>query len=224
MEKRQAQLLKLVVEEYIRTALPIGSSQIEEMGVLEVSAATIRNELRDLEELGYLTHPHTSAGRIPTQKGYEYYLEHLAEKTLPHKSIQEALLNLHQNHEGEQKIKEMAKYIAEIGNGAVIAAFDPHRIYYTGISYLFSQPEFQNIGYTIRVSSLFDHCEEHIQEFFDRVVETDMKVFIGEQNPMGSMCSAVAVRLGESLFVLVCPMRMDYPKNIALLDFIKKLF
>jgi transcriptional regulator of heat shock response len=224
MEKRQAQLLKLVVEEYIRTALPIGSSQIEEMGVLDVSAATIRNELRDLEEFGYLTHPHTSAGRIPTEMGYEYYLTHLVEESRLPKAHQEEIVRLEASFDGEQKMKELAKYIAEVGDGAVLVAFDPHRIYYTGISYLFAAPEFHNVAHTIKVSSLFDHCEEHIQEFFDRVLDTEMKVFIGEQNPMGSMCSAVAVRLGESLFVLVCPMRMDYRKNIAILDFIKKLF
>lgn len=224
MEQRQEQILKLVIEEYIRTAEPIGSGQIEAMGVLDVSAPTIRNELRDLEEDGYLTHPHTSAGRIPTEKGYEYYLSNLFEKTVPSKKVQEEIQSVHGASDGEQKMKDLGKYIAEVGNGAVIVAFDPHRIYYTGISYLFSAPEFQNVAHTIRVSSLFDHCEEHIHEFFDRVVGKDIKVLLGQNNPMGSMCSTVSIRIGDSIFVFVGPMRMDYRQNIALLEFIQSIF
>jgi len=224
METRPAQILKLVIEEYIRTAEPIGSGQIEAMGVLDVSAPTIRNELRELEETGYLTHPHTSAGRIPTEMGYEYYLTHLVEKNLPSKKLQEEIVELHALADGEQRMKNIAKYIAEVGSGAVIVAFDPHRIYYTGISDLFSAPEFQNVSHTIKVSSLFDHCEQHIQEFFDGMDENQLRVFVGGRNPMGSVCSTVAFRSGENIFALVGPMRMNYSKNIALLEFIQNLF
>lgn len=224
MENRPAQILKLVIEEYIRTAEPIGSGQIEAMGVLDVSAPTIRNELRELEETGYLTHPHTSAGRIPTEMGYEYYLTHLVEKSLPSKKMQEEIVALHATDEGEQQMKNIAKYIAELAGGAVIVAFDPHRIYYTGISYLFSAPEFQNVAHTIKVSSLFDHCEQHIQEFFDGIDEKQLRVFVGGRNPMGSVCSTVAFRSGENIFAFVGPMRMNYSKNIALLEFIQTLF
>ncbi len=223
MEKRQEQILKLVIEEYIRTAEPIGSGQIEAMGVLDVSAPTIRNELRELEETGYLTHPHTSAGRIPTEKGYEYYLTHLIEKNVPSKKLQEEIVQLHAGDVGEQRIKNIAKYIAEVGSGAVIIAFDPHRIYYTGISYLFSAPEFQNVAHTIKVSSLFDHCEQHMQEFFDGMTQNQLRVFVGQRNPMGSVCSTVALRFGDSVFALVGPMRMNYSKNIALLEFIQSI-
>src|SRR3989338_8279531 len=224
METRQAQILKLVIEEYTRTAEPIGSGQIEAMGVLDVSAPTIRNELRELEETGYLTHPHTSAGRIPTEMGYEYYLTHLVEKSLPSKRLQEEIVELHALGDGEQRMKDIAKFIAELAGGAVIIAFDPHRIYYTGISYLFSAPEFQNVAHTIKVSSLFDHCEQHIQEFFDGMNENQLRVFVGGRNPMGSVCSTVAFRSGENIFALVGPMRMNYSKNIALLEFIQNLF
>lgn len=224
MELRQEQILKLLIEEHIKTAEPIGSGQIEALGVLEVSAPTIRNELRNLEENGFLTHPHTSAGRVPTEKGYEYYLTHLLEKNPPETDLQEKMIQLQTEYQGEAQMKEFGKYIAEIGNGAVIIAFDPHRIYYTGISYLFSQPEFHNVAHTIRVSSLFDHCEEHMQEFFDGMNENQLRVFVGQNNPMGSVCSSVAIRYNNSIFALVAPMRMDYKKNIALLEFLQKLF
>jgi heat-inducible transcriptional repressor len=72
---RKAAVLHAVVEEYVRSGEPVGSETIAERAGLGVSSATIRNEMAALEELGYLTHPHTSAGRIPTDLGYRHYVD-----------------------------------------------------------------------------------------------------------------------------------------------------
>ena len=72
---RKAAVLHAVVEEYVRSGEPIGSETIAEGAGLGVSSATIRNEMAALEELGYLSHPHTSAGRIPTDLGYRHYVD-----------------------------------------------------------------------------------------------------------------------------------------------------
>jgi heat-inducible transcriptional repressor len=74
---RKIAVLRAVVEEYVRTGEPVGSETIAESAGLGVSSATIRNEMAALEELGYLTHPHTSAGRIPTDLGYRGYVDTL---------------------------------------------------------------------------------------------------------------------------------------------------
>jgi len=74
---RKAAVLRAVVEEYVRSGEPVGSETIAEHAGLGVSSATIRNELAALEEQGYLTHPHTSAGRIPTDTGYRHYVDSL---------------------------------------------------------------------------------------------------------------------------------------------------
>lgn len=74
---RRKQLLRLVIQEYVRTAQPVGSQNIAQAARLDVSAATIRNDLAALEALGLLTHPHTSAGRIPTDAGYRFFVHHL---------------------------------------------------------------------------------------------------------------------------------------------------
>ena len=74
---RKSAVLRAVVEEYVRTGEPVGSETIAEAAGLGVSSATIRNEMAALEELGYLTHPHTSAGRIPTDVGYRHYVDSL---------------------------------------------------------------------------------------------------------------------------------------------------
>ena len=74
---RQRQILVLVVEEYVATGQPVGSKHLVERGGIRVSPATVRNELAELERFGLLTHPHTSAGRVPTDRGYRYYVDRL---------------------------------------------------------------------------------------------------------------------------------------------------
>ncbi len=74
---RQQAILKKVVEDYVLTAVPVPSEKIAGRSGLKVSSATVRNEMVELEDLGLLSHPHTSAGRVPSDQGYRYYIEHL---------------------------------------------------------------------------------------------------------------------------------------------------
>lgn len=77
LSERQKMILSAIVDDYIRSAEPVGSRSISKRGDVAFSPATIRNEMSDLEELGFLEQPHTSAGRIPSEKGYRYYVDHL---------------------------------------------------------------------------------------------------------------------------------------------------
>ena len=77
LDDRKAAILKSVVTGYVETAQPVGSSQVARDPVIEVSPATVRADMAALEREGYLTHPHTSAGRIPTDKGYRFFVDHL---------------------------------------------------------------------------------------------------------------------------------------------------
>ena len=77
MDERKAAILKAVIEEYVETGQPVGSSTVARAAALGVSSATVRNEMAVLEREGYVTHPHTSAGRIPTDKGYRFFVDHL---------------------------------------------------------------------------------------------------------------------------------------------------
>ncbi|MCS7458511.1 heat-inducible transcriptional repressor HrcA [Paenibacillus doosanensis] len=77
LTERQRHILSAIVDDYIRSAEPVGSRSISKRGNVGFSPATIRNEMSDLEEMGYLEQPHTSAGRIPSHKGYRYYVDHL---------------------------------------------------------------------------------------------------------------------------------------------------
>src|SRR5919204_6147434 len=80
---RQQEILRRVVEEYAATGQPVGSKTLLERSAMSVSSSTVRSELATLEERGLLTHPHTSAGRVPTETGYRYYAEELLDRVEP---------------------------------------------------------------------------------------------------------------------------------------------
>lgn len=77
LNERKKSILKSIIDDYVQTAQPVGSRTIARKHELGLGSATIRNEMADLEELGYITQPHTSAGRIPSDKGYRFYVDHL---------------------------------------------------------------------------------------------------------------------------------------------------
>jgi len=122
MTPRCQTILRLVIGEYIRTATPVGSKAIRELYHLDISPATIRNEMAWLEERGYLTHPHTSAGRVPTEKGYRYFVEKLmGESDLP---TAERRTISHQFHQAqldmEQWMRLAAAVLAHRARGAAL--------------------------------------------------------------------------------------------------------
>lgn len=225
LTERKQQLLQLIVEHYIQTAEPVGSSFLVEHSSLGVSGATLRNEMRDLEHAGYLTHPHTSAGRIPTEQGYRYYIDHLMRVTAPSKKTKSDIEKEYTTQDDQaRKVKQVAKFIAGSGNAAVIVAFDTDSIYYTGISNLFAQPEFRDYAQTMSVSSMFDQCEERVQDIFSLIDEQQAKILLGKDNPLGQACALVITPFGQqSFFSILGPMRMDYGRVVGLIDHIKTI-
>lgn len=119
---RQKQILSVIVDDYIRSAEPVGSRTISKRGDVKYSPATIRNEMSDLEEMGYLSQPHTSAGRIPSNKGYRFYVDHLIKpKKLDKNDIQYIQSVFAQQYEEvEEMIKQVASMLAELTNYTAI--------------------------------------------------------------------------------------------------------
>src|SRR5262245_54740995 len=89
LDERKAAILRAVVEEYIDTAQPVGSGHVATAPGVDVSSATVRNEMATLEADGYLRQPHTSAGRVPTEKGYRFFVDHLRQPRLQARSADE---------------------------------------------------------------------------------------------------------------------------------------
>ena len=107
MTPRRQAILGLVIRAYVEKGAPVGSKMFVDSYGLNVSPATIRNEMAILEELGYLTHPHTSAGRVPTEKGYRYFVQHLVGDTVLPPAQQ--LMIRHQFHQARLELDQWVK-------------------------------------------------------------------------------------------------------------------
>ncbi|MFD1864031.1 heat-inducible transcriptional repressor HrcA [Planococcus sp. FY231025] len=122
LTERQLLILKVTVDDYIQSAQPVGSNQLSKKSELPFSPATIRNEMADLEKMGFLEKTHTSSGRIPSQKGYRYYVDHLlTPRALPKQDI----MQLHSIFddkiaETEEIIKRSAMILSELTNYTAI--------------------------------------------------------------------------------------------------------
>ncbi len=118
LDDRKRRILKAIVDEYIENAEPVGSKVIAARGRLDVSAATIRNEMSELEELGYLEQPHISAGRIPSTAGYRLYVNELMNRyrlsVMETEAINKALRG--QMHELERMLRDLGSFVSEITN------------------------------------------------------------------------------------------------------------
>ncbi len=112
LTEREERILKIIVGEFISTAMPVGSENIARKHELRISPATVRNDMASLEEEGYITHPHTSAGRIPSDKGYRYYVEELMEEMELPLSEQRTIRHLF--HQVETDMEEWIQLAASI--------------------------------------------------------------------------------------------------------------
>ncbi len=223
---RKEEILAYIVETYIRDAEPIGSKLMSEDSNLGVSGATLRNEMRELEEAGLLTHPHTSSGRIPTEAGYRYYVEHLMRPEVIGKRVFDKIDTILKQHsERERKLKMFARVTSEMCGTAVIVLSKKDSLYYTGISQFFSQPEFKDYSFTVSMSGIFDACEEVIPTLYKEYTSTKPKIMIGSENPFGSMCSMVGKKMDSGAFIAILgPLRMRYNRAFTLLEYTNQLF
>src|SRR5438445_11345551 len=120
---RKVSVLRAIVEEYVRTGEPVGSETIAERHRLGVSSATIRNEMAALEELGFLTHPHTSAGRIPTDLGYRRYVDSLPSRGRLRDSQRRAIASFFEDAVGdlEEVLRGAAQLLSRLTQYAGLA-------------------------------------------------------------------------------------------------------
>ena len=108
LDERKKTILQAVIRNYLETGEPVGSRTISKYTDLNLSSATIRNEMADLEEMGYILQPHTSAGRIPSDKGYRFYVDALMQKERQVSEMQELLV------ERQEKMETMLKQVAKV--------------------------------------------------------------------------------------------------------------
>ena len=224
MNPRQQQILKAVVEEYVRSAEPVGSVAVATVLGLDVSSATIRNDMAILEEEGYLAQPHTSAGRVPTEKAYLHYIQYFAQSTKSSPGAERKLKNAVDEEDPGRALRAMARTLGELSGELAIVATDPDRVSYAGLSNLFDKPDFNDLTIMKAMSQLVDRFDEIVAETFLRLPSgAAPQVFVGGDNPFGENMSSILVKVrfpsGHiGMIGLVGPKRMDYGRNLGLVE------
>jgi len=173
--------------------------------------------MADLEDSGYIAQPHTSAGRAPTEKGYQYYIQNLTPKSV---TKSEAT-----NLDNAENPKELARYLASRSANAVFLALDDNYVYITGIANVFSQPEFFEHETVSELSEALDHIEDMVRSV-DSMLDEQLQIMLGSKNPLSrdlTLLLGRGLRHHDRVIGMLGPMRMDYARNMALLDYARQI-
>jgi heat-inducible transcriptional repressor len=210
MDERHASLLQAIVEEYIASAQPVGSQSLVSRYNLDVSPATVRNWCTELEAEGLLMQPHTSGGRVPTERGFQAYVTRfVVPKTCPKRERDLLERAFHAETDPERRLKALAKTLAELSELAVVAALGEADTYYTGLSHLFSQPEFRDWQRVVSLTEVLDRLDGALLQV--RTVRLDdPRVLLGSDCPFGQAAGAVLLSVDSSMIGVLGPLRMDY--------------
>lgn len=229
MDTRKQQFLEYVILDYIDTAQPVSSFGIQRKYNLPYSSATIRNELAELEDEGYLTQLHTSSGRVPTDKGYRYYVNKLLgrqEILRQYASVTHRLLgDINKMSEIHLKLKKLLLSFAQESGNVAMGKLSSDFIFEEGVSNFLTQPGFSSVEFIHNALEDLQDIKEHIDEIGRDVSQGSYKLYIGEESPHSSMhnysviVGKFSIDSDDGTIVVVGPKGMHYAKNIALVEY-----
>lgn len=223
LSSRKRDLLKIIIDEYIESAEPVGSETLVEKYSLGVSPATVRNEMVNLTQSGFLKQPHTSAGRIPTAMGLKFYISELMKEAnlavRDEVMIKESLWD--QRFQFHRLLRAAAKELSAQTGSLAVAYSEDGEIYYAGTANILDMPEFYDIDLTRTVLAMIDR-QEKISEIFDRAVgEEPVHILIGEEIGQDYLeyCGVVFAPFGSGkknagVIGVIGPSRMRFNKVI----------
>lgn len=231
--ERQKAILFAVIDEHIKEAEPISSQMICETFDFGISSATMRNEFAALEEEGYVYQPHTSAGRVPTDKGYRLFVNALlAERANNNRKMREAFLRITKAQQQAYAVfSEFAKIAAELsGSTAFSGSLGAHAFFKAGMHEALRQPELADSLFRERFGDVVDSFDENPSSFFTTLERDGVSVFIGKENPITKArdFSMLVSRFRtssdeEGIVVIMGPKRMDYRKGLTVLQALNNL-
>lgn len=228
MTERQFAILTAIIEQYAEVAAPVGSVTLAKL--FGVSSATIRSEMAKLEELSLITQPHTSAGRVPTDRGYRTYVNHITESAEPLKLDRgthalDARVQGHANA-ADRAIRSAVDSLVELTGNLGLATIGD-QLYMNGIGNLFSQPEFMRGQHVQSVARLLDNLEPWLRE---AAPNRPLSVYIGSENPIGkaSGVSLIVSRFrspfsDKSYIGILGPTRQSYARTMQLVQHAGKM-
>jgi len=226
-------ILGIVVNEYIKTISPVSSSLIANEYRMEFSSASIRNILAELESDGFLTHPHTSAGRVPTQDGYRYYVDHLMKEIQLLEEEKRRVQSAYQQdvNDLDDLLERTSEVISDLTNYTSIISFDDWagRFIYRGAGYVVEYPDYQDVS---KIKDILMELErkERLLKLINQKQEQNIRIFIGHemacQNMDGCSLAVSRYRLNNGRtgrIAVLGPTRMDYQRVVSTLNYFSNL-
>lgn len=233
LNNRQETLLAAIIKEYIDSAQPVSSKLIEKSGFFGLGSATIRNEMNELEESGYLSQPYTSGGRMPTDKAYRYFVDNLlelrkAEPSASQKSKIRAAIR-ETGNDPRRINKTVGQLLSNLSENLVITnIYQDSDFHKFGLSGLFEMPEFRKFDRIFKLTSFFDEFESLFSREVGELIgaDEDFKIFIGRENPIQGIKDETVIFSKYNLphkytgsLTLIGPTRMNYQRNIGLVKY-----
>lgn len=233
-ENRKNRIFSAIVEHFIETAQPVGSRTIILSYNFDISPATVRNDMASLEEEGLIFQPHTSSGRVPTDKGYRHYVDKLADFEIAEKLAIETIGEIKKRHSSavvKQKVNGAVKILSEASPNMAFATIPENdSTFFMGFAKILRQPEF--MLEPIRASQVMEVIEDD-QKFLKNLkklnIEDDVKIFIGQENILSNTesCSLIVTKYNyegnEGFIGILGQKRMPYAFNCALLSEVRNL-
>ncbi|MCM8761430.1 MAG: heat-inducible transcriptional repressor HrcA [Candidatus Omnitrophica bacterium] len=228
MNVRQQEVLGMIVRKYVETARPVGSRYISRK--LGLSSATIRNVMADLEDMGYIAQPHTSAGRIPTDRGYRYFIDSLMRvRSLSEqaaKSIQDEYSHAVRSLEGV--LERTAHLISDMTNYVGLTLFSQYdKVYLDGASHIVEQPEFQDLRKLYALLRCLEQKRDLLNLLKEDFTTDALTIHIGKENVASSLSDCSVVTKGYKVkgkvsgrLGVIGPKRMVYEKVIPAVEFL----
>jgi len=235
--ERQGKILNSIVTDYINLAQPISSEFLEKKYNFGICPASIRIEMQKLTDKGFLFQPHTSAGRVPTDKGYRFFVDNLLKSEIPEF---EDVLEIEDIFRGAGKdifklASRLTKFLAEqSSNFTILNLLDRDFLLKEGWEEILQEPEFEEKDLISNFTELLESFEENIESLkvnpvrnrkFLNGVNSEIKVYIGKENPFSKTkdFSIISSRCylpegEEGIISLLGPKRMAYDKNISLIN------
>jgi transcriptional regulator of heat shock response len=224
LSERQEQIVKSLVREYIKTAEPISSKFLSERHEFDLCPSSIRIELQFLINEGYLEQPHTSAGRIPTDKAYRFFVDNLIEETNEkNENIFQKAID--RNEDALRTASILAKALSDMSSSFIALNLGGITIK-EGFDEIVKKPESRNEDFISSFSELIESLEDNMQKFNKG---TGIKIYIGQENlnprwkNMSIICSDCNLNSEKATISMLGPKRMDYKKNISLINSLNKI-
>jgi len=197
LSDRKQTILATIIEDYLKTAQPVSSRHLSRRRGLKVSSATIRNEMAELEDAGYIIQPHTSAGRVPSDKGYRYYVDNLMkEKSLSQREIRlirGTLKNIRYDY--EDIIQHTLKILSSLSHyatvlitpkvlryGAGMKIYAEDRVYANGITNILKLPEFNEVSHARSLLEILEQRDMLAEILRKYAIPNRVSIKIGREN------------------------------------------